>query len=87
MQVEVKLFASLRRLLPPGSSGGKTTLTLPEGATLLDLLQALKVPLELAQMVLVDGEQTRDFSRPLKDGASVSVFPPVAGGKGWRKRG
>ena len=80
MQVEVKLFANLRKLLPPGSSGSKTQLSLEEGATVATLIHHLKIPVELAQMVLVNGEQTREFDRPLAEGDTVSIFPPVAGG-------
>jgi len=80
MQINVKLFANLRKNLPPGSSGGKATLTLEDGATITSIINQLNIPLELAQMVLVNGEQTREFAQPLKDGDAVSIFPPVAGG-------
>jgi molybdopterin converting factor small subunit len=80
MQIDVKLFANLRKLLPPGSSGSKATITLENGATIHALLQHLNVPFELAQMVLVNGEQTREFDRSLTEGDTVSIFPPVAGG-------
>lgn len=80
MQVEVKLFANLRKLLPPGSSGSKAQISLEEGATIEALIQHLKIPPEMAQMVLVNGEQTRKFDHPLAEGDTVSIFPPVAGG-------
>jgi len=80
MQIEVKLFANLRKKLPPGSSGGKVTLTLDDGATITTVIQQLDISLELAQMVLVNGEQTREFDRPLTNDDTVSIFPPVAGG-------
>jgi molybdopterin converting factor small subunit len=80
MQIEVKLFANLRKKLPPGASGSKAQLTLPDGATITTLIQHLDIPPDLAQMVLVNGEQTREFDRPLTSGDTVSIFPPVAGG-------
>ena len=80
MQIEVKLFANLRKKLPPGSSGSKATLTLDDGATITTIIQQLDIPLEFAQMVLVNGEQTREFDRPLTNDDTVSIFPPVAGG-------
>jgi molybdopterin converting factor small subunit len=80
MQVEVKLFANLRKLLPSGSSGGKAKVTLEEGVTIETLIHHLHIPVEMAQMVLVNGEQTREFDRPLAEGDTVSIFPPVAGG-------
>jgi molybdopterin converting factor small subunit len=80
MQIEVKLFANLRKLLPPGSSGSKAKVALEEGATIETLIHYLHIPPEMAQMVLVNGEQTRKFDRPLADGDAISIFPPVAGG-------
>ena len=80
MHINIKLFATLRKHLPPGSSGTKAKLTLDTGTTLQSLIDQLKIPMELAQMVLVNGEQTREFDRPLQDGETVSIFPPVAGG-------
>jgi molybdopterin converting factor small subunit len=80
MHIEVKLFANLRKNLPPGSTGSKAQLTLEDGATLQTLIDQLKIPVELAQMVLVNGEQTREFDRLLHEGDTVSIFPPVAGG-------
>ena len=80
MHIEVKLFANLRKNLPPGSTGSKARLTLDDGATLQTLISVLNIPVELAQMVLVNGEQTREFDRQLTEGDTVSIFPPVAGG-------
>ena len=80
MQIAVKLFANLRKKLPPGSSGSKAQLTLEDGATIQTVINMLTIPLELAQMVLVNGEQTREFDRQLANGDTVSIFPPVAGG-------
>ena len=82
MRVDVKLFASLRKKLPPdsGRPAGKGTVELPDAATLADLIHHLDIPLDLAQMVLVNGEQTREFGHALTAGDQVSIFPPVAGG-------
>lgn len=82
MRVDVKLFASLRKKLPPdsGRPAGKGTVELPDAATLADLIHHLDIPPDLAQMVLVNGEQTREFGNALTAGDQVSIFPPVAGG-------
>lgn len=82
MRVDVKLFASLRKKLPPSSGrpAGKGTIELSDVATLADLIRHLDIPPDLAQMVLVNGAQTREFGRVLTDGDQVSIFPPVAGG-------
>lgn len=81
MEVQLKLFATLRKKLPPGSKAGKASLTLAAGTTILDVIHQMDIPEDLAQMVLVNGEQTRAFDQVLADGDSLSIFPPVAGGR------
>ncbi len=80
MRIELRLFASLRKKLPPGSPRGKCDLELPDNATVAAVLTHMDIPFASAQMVLVNGEHDRDFDRPLRDGDVLSIFPPVAGG-------
>jgi molybdopterin converting factor small subunit len=80
MRIELKLFASLRQKLPPGSPRGRCELDLPEGSTLSDLLERMDIPRASAQMVLINGDQDRNFARVLAADDVVSIFPPVAGG-------
>ncbi len=79
MQVEVRLFATLRRYLPSLKAGEGYTLNLPEGATVADALAALGVPVDDSQQAFVDG-QAVGWDHVLKEGDSVRVFPPMAGG-------
>ena len=76
--VSVKLFATLKKYLPPGSEDG-ATLTLPEGSTVLDVVNALKIPHDHAGM-LVAGDVYVEKETPLTDGLQLSIFPPLAGG-------
>lgn len=80
MKVQLKLFATLRKKLPPGSKAGKINLTLVDGTRIVDVIHQMDIPEHLAQMVLLNGEQTRAFDQVLADGDSLSIFPPVAGG-------
>jgi molybdopterin converting factor small subunit len=80
MNIELRLFASLRKKLPPGSPRGKCNLELPDDATIGDVLVRMDIPRASAQMVLVNGDHDRDFDRVLHDGDVLSIFPPVAGG-------
>ncbi len=82
MEVKLRLFATLRKKLPAGTKAGKAVLTLGQDATIRDVIQQLDIPQDLAQMVLVNGEQIREFDRALADGDSLSIFPPLAGGAG-----
>jgi molybdopterin converting factor small subunit len=80
MKVEVRLFATLRRYLPPGADATCTVLELPEGSRLGEVIDRLNIPSSLAQLVMVNGIHETDRSRVLQEGTVVSVFPPVAGG-------
>jgi molybdopterin converting factor small subunit len=82
MKITLRLFASLRKKLPAGSPRTHCELELPDGATMDDILRRMEIPHEMAQMILVNGEQDteRHFGRVLHDGDTVSIFPPVAGG-------
>ena len=87
MEVGVRLFASLRERLQgdPFDLRGRGQLTLPGGASLQTLLEALVIRSHESQMVLINGVQApRDEiarrEMKLKSGDVVSVFPPLAGG-------
>lgn len=77
--VRVKLFATLKKYLPPGSEEG-TSVTLPAGSTVLDVVDALKIPHEQATM-LVAGDTYVEKTTPLTEGLQLNIFPPLAGGR------
>jgi molybdopterin converting factor small subunit len=84
MHVQVRLFASLRDRLP-GTARGHGVVKLPDGASLLDLIEHLEIPDRQAQMVLVNGEQAPRKAEAravlvLAEDDTVSIFPPLAGG-------
>lgn len=79
MKIEVKTFATLRRVFPDNKQG-IGSVELPDGATIEDLLAKLGITLPQAQMVLVNGQHQGDYKAVLKDGDTVSIFPPLAGG-------
>jgi len=76
--ISVKLFATLKKYLPPGSEEG-ISLTLLAGSTVLDVIEALKIPPEHATM-LIAGDSYVEKSTLLTDGLQLSIFPPLAGG-------
>ena len=79
MKVEVRLFANLAKLLPPGSQNKRATVTVKKGATIADLFDKLKLPPKTTNVVMVNGVH-RDKDAELDEGDVVSVFPPIAGG-------
>ena len=80
MRVQVKLMASLRSKLPPGSQGGATSLQLEPGATISAALEQVGVTQGQIHLVLVNGAMELDRSRALHEDDELVVFPPVAGG-------
>ena len=80
LNIEVRLFASLRRYLPSSASGTSAHMDMPAGATIADVFEKLGIPAGAARLVLVNGSQESNTDRQLEDGCTLSVFPPVAGG-------
>ncbi len=81
MEINVRLFASLK----DRAGRSQTTVTLPEPATVQDLLvvltrlhpdlaQALPITLTAVNLAYVER------SAPLHPGDEVALFPPVSGG-------
>ena len=79
MKVEVRLFANLAKLLPPGSQKKRITMTVKKGTTIDELLEKLNIPPKITNIIMVNGiHQKRETL--LNEGDVVSVFPPIAGG-------
>jgi molybdopterin converting factor small subunit len=79
VRVEVRLFATFARYLPPDHQAGSAVLDVAEGSTVADVARTLGIPREASCIVLVnDGEA--DEHRPLRGGDVVTLFPPLAGG-------
>lgn len=79
MEVEVKLFATLREYLPKGSGRFSCRLEIDGQTTVQDILERLKIPEGIPKIILVNGIHGKK-GQVLKDGDVVSIFPPVAGG-------
>jgi molybdopterin converting factor small subunit len=81
VKIEIKLFANLKKLLPPDAEGSVATIEVEDGLTVAELIEQLQIPKEMAQLVLINGVNIEgEYSRPLLEGDTVCVFPPVAGG-------
>jgi sulfur carrier protein ThiS len=78
ISITVAFFADLRRFLPRGADGPQRY-TVPEGATVADLLAAIGVEPGAEVIIAVDGDQAgRDTL--LRDGAEVMLLNPMEGG-------
>ncbi|HXG23025.1 MAG TPA: MoaD/ThiS family protein [Chthonomonadales bacterium] len=79
MQVTVKLYATLRRFAPDERAGIPFKVDLPDDATLLDLINRLKIPPEQTRITFVNGI-IQESDCKLRDGDEVGIFPPIGGG-------
>ena len=80
MQVDVKLYATLRRLAPKGVEVGEAFRVAFEGNRVSDLLQTLNIMPAQAKIVMRNGERVTDMDEELSEGDLVVIFPPVGGG-------
>jgi molybdopterin converting factor small subunit len=79
VKVEICLFATLGRYLPPGASGDRATLEVPEHTTVGEVMASLHVPDDLERLQVVNGGDAPP-NQVLRDGDILSAFPPLAGG-------
>jgi len=79
VKVDVCLFATLGRYLPPGASGDRATLEVPERTTVGEVMASLHIPDDLERLQVVNGHDAA-ADQMLRDGDVLSAFPPLAGG-------
>lgn len=84
MRITFKLFAQLQDYLP--AEARKTnafSLELEEGSSIADVIGRFNLPQRMVHLVLLDGVHVLPESRQgrvLKDGETLAIWPPVAGG-------
>jgi len=74
MQIKVRLFATLR-----DGRGKELMMDLDSGTTPQMIIDILEIKREEVAILLVNGMDGK-FEQQLKDGDTVSIFPPVGGG-------
>ena len=77
--IHVKLFATLRRHYPHLGVGEAMAVELPEGTTVENMIERLRLPSGEVKLVFVNN-LIREEKHRLADGDQVGVFPPVGGG-------
>ncbi|HSR63854.1 MAG TPA: MoaD/ThiS family protein [Gammaproteobacteria bacterium] len=84
MQITLKLYATLTRYLPEDAENHSVTVAVTKDETPNELIDRFRVPRELAHLVLLNGvylpPADRDDQSLLKEGDTLAVWPPVAGG-------
>ncbi len=79
IEVEVRIYASLRRFRPQAPLEGGERVLLPEGSTVLHLLEGLGIPPADVQTAFVN-RKARHKEQVLQSGDRVDLFPAIAGG-------
>jgi len=79
MQVRVKLYATLSRHLSNAAPGIPVEIEVPDGSTVGDLVNGLKLPREEVKLFFVKG-RARPIDWPLEPGDEVGIFPLIGGG-------
>lgn len=83
MKIQFKTGGLFVEHLPAGSSGGTAELEVPDGATPIDVMRQLGMPLDENYLVSLNGEvvasSERD-TRVLAEEDQLAVMPPLKGG-------
>jgi sulfur-carrier protein len=79
MQIEVRLFATLRRYKPEIKETGWIMTEVTDGASIADLMETLGIPEDETKVIMRNFRQA-DLKDPLSDGDRVAFIPAVGGG-------
>jgi molybdopterin synthase sulfur carrier subunit len=79
MEIELHLYASLKRDFPSTGDGTSKRIEVEEGTTIEDLLDRLSIPAETVRIILLNGVHAGG-GEILKNEDRLGVFPPLAGG-------
>lgn len=84
MKIVFKLYATLQDYLPgEAKKTNALTLELDEGTTIQQVIERFVLPQKLCHLVLIDGTfvaPAERAARALKEGDTLAIWPPVAGG-------
>ncbi|HRD95975.1 MAG TPA: MoaD/ThiS family protein [Rubrivivax sp.] len=84
MLITFKLYASLTEFLPlDRRKGNAMTLEVPAGATVDQIVTRFALPMKMVHLVLIDGVYVPPearATRPLAEGETLAIWPPIAGG-------
>ncbi len=75
VSITIKLFADLTQFGP-----AKAEQNLPEGSSINTIFEKYRIPKEKKTIILVNRIPSYDRDYILKNGDTVAIFPPLAGG-------
>lgn len=79
MKVRVKLIATYREHLPPGTNGNMAEVDAADGSTVREILTPFGIPLDDSSVIVVNG-LTVPLDSPVSEGDTVAAFSAIAGG-------
>jgi molybdopterin converting factor small subunit len=79
MKIVLNFYASLQKDVGEQIDRKFHTIEIEEGVRIRQLLERLKVPVDEARLVFLNGVQT-NIDDTLKDGDRLSILPAVSGG-------
>ena len=79
MKINLHLYASLAEYLPDRARGNPNSIELPEGTTIKQLIEQLRIPLDTPRIIFLNGLHA-PLGALLKEGDRLGLFPPLAGG-------
>jgi sulfur carrier protein ThiS len=84
VKIVFKLFASLQDYLPiEAKAKNALAVDLPDGTTVQQVIERFGLPQKSCHLVLIDGNfipPAQRAARPLMDGETLAIWPPIAGG-------
>ncbi len=84
MKITFKLFATLTDYLPPQARySNAIELEVAPNASISQILEPFALPHKLVHLVLVNGtyvQPAERLTRTLKEGDTLAIWPPIAGG-------
>jgi len=83
LKITLKLFAGLAEYLPDGAYRNSVEVALDSEKSISQVIEQFNVPSEEAHLVLVNGvycAPTDRDQKKLKEGDTLAIWPPVAGG-------
>ena len=83
MKLTFKLFASLGEYLPADSKNHAATIEVEDDASVNDVVAQFNIPEDQVHLVLLNGVYLHPQQRlesQFKEGDTLAIWPPVAGG-------
>ena len=79
MKIHVKLIATYRDHLPPGTEGNTTTVDVLPGSSVADVLSPFGIPLDGSTVIAVNGLAV-PLDTTVSEGDRVAAFSAIGGG-------